>query len=296
MIKKGTKLQRYDWDGWLLKKRGEQTVIVKGRDFKCQTYAMTIQIRTAAAKRDRTVSLHTEEANGGSVIVVTITGRKRSISDVIGRSSFFANMTAQDRNQCTKYAQSACKLFKSRAGADINAFCPKWSNADYLDLLDCHPRILRCVKHVYIENGKKNRIGQYLSPGYAAGFLYLMGCSASDGDKYRDNPCEDSLDWSRWDKACDFFVLIAGNSKGLVGYRDTWAAMVEDNRISNADRWALLVTAWNLYVEGKKTTTKALNLEHDTDNETLRHTPTVGGIDLGDPDQIEEEEAAADDP
>ena len=80
-----------------------------------------------------------------------------------------------------------------------------------------------------------------------------------------------------------------------MGYREIWAAMVEDNRISNADRWALLVTAWNLYVEGKKTTTKALNLEHDTDNEILRHTPTVGGIDLGDPDQIEEEEAAADD-
>jgi len=77
MNQRGKKLQRHPWDEWLLKKKGQQTVVVKGRDFNCQTYAMTIQIRAAARRRNRRVSLHTSESLGGSVIVITIKGRRK---------------------------------------------------------------------------------------------------------------------------------------------------------------------------------------------------------------------------
>jgi len=77
MVNRGSKLPRYPWDRWLLKRRGEKTRLVKGRDFRCQTYAMTVQVRAAAHKRGRRVSLHTEEAPGGSIITVTIIGRTR---------------------------------------------------------------------------------------------------------------------------------------------------------------------------------------------------------------------------
>jgi len=75
MIQVGTKLKRHPWDKWLKRKCGEKVKLVKGKDFHCQTYAMTVQIRTAAKKRSRSVSLHVEEHGNNSIIVVTITGR-----------------------------------------------------------------------------------------------------------------------------------------------------------------------------------------------------------------------------
>lgn len=75
MIQVGTKLNRHPWDAWLNRKRGEKVKLVKGKDFTCQTYAMTVQIRAAAKKRGRSVSLHVEEHGKDSMIIVTITGR-----------------------------------------------------------------------------------------------------------------------------------------------------------------------------------------------------------------------------
>jgi len=232
-------------------------------------------------------------------VVNTIdTGERRDLSDVIYRSPYFADLNPSDRKRCAKYAQSTCKFFKTRVGSDLNAFCPNWSHADYLDLLDRHPRLLAAVRHVTEENGDDGKISKYLSPGYAAGFMYLMGCSTSDGSKEGDYrsaaaPEEKLLDFARWDQAQTFIVLIAGNAKELQGYRDAWAAMIEANRISSADRWALLATAWNLYVEKEDITLESLALEYDADEdgyETLSYTPTVGGIDLGDVEEIDEEE------
>lgn len=78
-MKQGTKLHRHPWDAWLLKKKGEQTTLVKGVDFTCQTYAMTVQIRAAAQRRDRWVSLHVTESPKGSTIVITIKGRRKKV-------------------------------------------------------------------------------------------------------------------------------------------------------------------------------------------------------------------------
>ena len=188
----------------------------------------------------------------------------------------------------TRNVETACKLLRSRAGADINAFCPKWSHADYLDLLDRHPRLLECVRHVHEENGNENKIGRYLSPGYAAGFLYLMGSCKTDADAYRsaEHPSENLLDWSEWERACQFFVEVANDSEKVAALRDVWAKMCEEGKISNAERWALLVNAWNSYRDGGRVDRERLELEYNKDADgflTLAEMPTVGGIDLGEP-------------
>jgi hypothetical protein len=78
MVHVGDKLLRHPWDKWLLKKRGEQTILVHKRDYNCQTYAMTVQIRSAARKRNLAISLHVEESRRGSVIVITLKGRAKA--------------------------------------------------------------------------------------------------------------------------------------------------------------------------------------------------------------------------
>jgi hypothetical protein len=73
----GTKLPRYPWDEWLARrKKNARTVLVKGRDYKCQTQSMTVQIRGAAIKRGRYVSLHVEEGRRIATITITINGKR----------------------------------------------------------------------------------------------------------------------------------------------------------------------------------------------------------------------------
>jgi hypothetical protein len=62
---------------------------------------------------------------------------------------------------------------------------------------------------------------------------------------------------------------------------------------------ALLATAWVLYADKEALTPENLTLEYNTDedgNRTLADTPTVGGIDLGNPERADENSIKAIDP
>jgi hypothetical protein len=165
-------------------------------------------------------------------------------------------------------------------------------------MLDQHPRLLECVRHVYEEDGDEHHLSQFIPLGYASALLFLMGSSATKGGKespYRTavEPNEKLLDWGRWDEAQKFIVLIAAKSKEVEGYRDAWTAMIESNHTSTAERAALLATAWNLFIEDEAITQEALTLEYDTNQDgfqVLSYMPSVSGIDLGDPKDADEEE------
>lgn len=60
MPKKTTKLSRYPWDEWFKK---STFTLKKGRDYVCQTHGMSVQVRTAAAKRGLYVSIETDTDN-----------------------------------------------------------------------------------------------------------------------------------------------------------------------------------------------------------------------------------------
>lgn len=232
------------------------------------------------------------------------TCKPRSLADVIYRSEFFATLPTSDRKQCSRITDYAIKLMWYRTGACLDAWAPRRTHSESLDFMNRHPKLLACVKHIFEENGDENKIGAYLPPGNAAGLLYLMGCSASDAEPYRlaANPSEDSLNWDNWGKACDFWVMLAGADKSMGAIRDTLAYMNEEREggSSPAEKWAVIAQAWNTFIEGNPITKDDLILEYDTDPETLTKQlvehPTVGGIDLGNPKEIDEEKIIAADP
>lgn len=229
------------------------------------------------------------------------TGKPRSLSDVIDRSEFFADLHSHERHACSRMADHAIRFLWHRTGAGIDAFAPKRTHSDSLDFLARHPKILECVKHVYEENGKENKIGHYLSPGYAAGLLYLMGSSATEPGGYRaaKTPTEDLLDWGRWSAACDFFVELAGGAKALEAVPQAMAAILDQGGGSNAERWGILINAWLCCAAKEPIAAKDLELAYTARPDGTRElvdTPVAGGIDLGDPSDVDEAEVVADDP
>jgi len=231
------------------------------------------------------------------------TCKPRSLADVIYRSEFFSSMKTNDRRACSKITDYAIKLLWHRTGACLDAFAPRRTHAESLDFINRHPKLLACVKHVYEENGDDNKIGRYLSPGNASGLLFLMGCSASERKVYcsASVPSEDSLDWSNWDKACDFWVVLASCDKKTCAIRTATSKMTEDSGgLSNAEKCAIIVQAWNAYVNDKPITEETLKLDYLVDQDTLvkqlvEH-PNVGGIDLGNPKEADENTIVAPDP
>ncbi len=218
------------------------------------------------------------------------TGRPRSFADVIFRSEYFADLPASARNKAAKATEHAIKLLWQRTGVP-DAYAIRQTHSELLDFLDRHPKVLECVIHI-IEENTKGDISKYITPGYAAGFLYLMGCSSSDTKRYQaaDDPSEDDLDFELWDAACDFFVELPTFQPLLNAL-----GKIIDEEGNRAERCALLVKAWQCVESGNPVTGKKLILKYQTDEDGIRHLvecPTVGGIDVGDeglPDQPDPE-------
>lgn len=219
------------------------------------------------------------------------TARPRTLSDCIFRSALFAKYGAKDRRLMSKIAENCVKMLWHRTGARMNAFAPIRTHAESLDFVARHERILQAVIHIYEENGTDQRIGRYLSPGYASSLLYLQGCCLTEREKddatgYSQvpNPSEGLLDFSEWDRAQNFWTLLAAGSEELLGVRSAIGTLLENNRGNVAERYATLVKAWNRWASGDSTTEEDLALEYATDKDgitTLAECPIVGGIDIG---------------
>jgi hypothetical protein len=225
---------------------------------------------------------------GDSVVNTMDTCKPRTLTDAIYRSEFFADMPKdRERKIVARILDFAVKMLWHRTGADSNAFAPRRTHSEALIFIARHPKILECVKHIYEEDGDNKQVGKYLSTGYAAGMLYLMGCCKSDKvQDYLASPNEDLLDWSTWEEACEFWVNLASGDKKLSAVREALKQMIEDNGGSRPERTALIVKAWLAYVNGGNVTPKMLALEYSDDDNgfrTLTETPIVGGIDIGSP-------------
>ncbi len=221
------------------------------------------------------------------------TCKPRSLSDVIYRSKFFANLSTRERRIASRTADYSVRLLWSRTGAIMDAYSPRRTHAEALDFIARHPRLLECVSHIGEENGTDNKLGKFISPGYASGLMYLMGSSSTDPTVYHraDTPKEDMLKWDNWDKASDFFVMLAGGAKEVAEVKASIAMLINDGQDSVIARCAILSKGWQQHVANKLITAKKLRLEYLKDPNSgkskLIEIPTVGGIDLGNPKEAD---------
>lgn len=220
------------------------------------------------------------------------TCKPRSLADVIFRSTIFNSLQPKERREAARMLDHTIRLLWFRLGICMDAFAPRRTHSEAIDFAERHPKLIDCVKHVMEEN-KDNRVGRYLSPGYMSALLYLMGCSKTDPTEYRnaDNPNEELLEWSQWDKASDFIVQLAGSDDATKAVRNVLSKMQQDEEDGRDAKCGMLAKAWIAYATDKPITAKAIQLKYEGNDEegwALAECPIVGGIDYGDPNTAED--------
>jgi len=213
------------------------------------------------------------------------TCKSRSLFDVLYRSTYFIKSAPKERRLFARMTDYAVRLLWARTRAMENPYAPRRTHSESLDFIDRHPRILSAVDHIYgLEKGQK-AVSRFMSPGYAAGLLYLMGSSASEGDSYFGGERkEEALDWSNWEKACDFWYQVASGQIEAVKEAIVSAMEEVGRKLTARELCTMFVKAWNLFVSGKELKATAIKPVFQKDELGLLHldeNPTVGGIDLG---------------
>lgn len=218
------------------------------------------------------------------------TCKPRSLSDVLFRSPFFADFhIAKERKTVTRIADYAIRFCWSRLGSKSaqSAYEIRRTHSESIDFLERHPRLVEAVQFIHEENGDDHKLSRFISPGTSAGLLYLMGSAKTEPRKYHqaDNPTEDLLDWELWDKACNFWVLFAGQNSEFEPLAKSLGRLIEEGDSSAGAKIATVVHAWTLFLEGKVNSVGNRKLKYETDKNgirTLVECPIVGGVDLGD--------------
>jgi hypothetical protein len=180
-------------------------------------------------------------------------GKPATLTDFLYRSQFFASREEKGKALLVKATANAIRMLWKRVGNDDSAFDMSKSVPEFLDFLTRHPKLIDAVVHVAEENGAK--VDRHLANlGYSAALLYLMATSESDGCAYRnalregDSPTEEMLDFSRWDKACEFWVMM-GNHFLASKVTEAIKLSIHDSLKGSLDeRCAVVCMAWSKFL------------------------------------------------
>lgn len=246
--------------------------------------------------------------------------RPRSLSDVLFCDpTMFGKVGEEKRKVLTKAMEHAVSLLWRRSGMADSYFITKRTHSAAIDFIERHRRLVEAVAKVHELYSVNHRYySRLIGLGTAAGLLYLMGCSASDGIAYRSqNPRhEGDLDWSNWDAAVEFWNLFCKAEAGeddqdgsrLQVLRDVLANMGDDTPAASRPlaKIAAVLYAWDAIKDDEEVEKEDIQPTYQEDANgfpKLQDFPAVGGIDMGeeqtirdDEDNPTEDEPTGDDP
>jgi hypothetical protein len=190
--------------------------------------------------------------------------RQRTAADVFYTSPLYRNMPTNDRREYSRMTSAAIDLLWERTDAKGYKTLP-----EIVGFQERHRKMLKCIEHLFQENPKEGRpinLKARLTAGQASALCYLMACSSpeTDGDVYRNGlpPTEKELDWSRWDKAREFWAMI-GNHAQFKIVREALAKLIDSstddpNNVGLggrlAEKLAIIAKAWDVFVAYDPTT------------------------------------------
>ena len=228
-----------------------------------------------------------------------------TLADVLFKCEYFTKMSKQDAARCARHAANAVKLVWNQTGVQ-DAFGLKQTNAEAIDFLDRHKKIVDCVKFISAET-EDSKGSLLVGEGYASGYLYLMATSGTDEKGIQayldsDSPDEKTLNFDNMETAEQFWTLLLSRAPDmkpavslLLGEgRD------EDDVVSPEEKLAIISAAYSKFANGNKIVKKAIEPKFTTDGSGYRvlvSDTRVGGIDFGgvredNVEELEEEEKA----
>lgn len=208
-------------------------------------------------------------------------------------------MTPKRAFKMAKILKAAVSRLWERVWQSKDAFEGYMTNSAAYEFARNHKHLVRFVEHIYEENGtddKLERLARWSSLGDAAALLYMMASRTSDSDKYhKEYPKnEKCLKWNDMEKAEEFFVLLSSYTRkeGDQTMQQLFIQFSGEGKnprefnLSTDERIAMIILAFNLWVEGKPITAKGLELEYKENENNpgtyrLMSFPTLGGIDKG---------------
>ena len=228
-----------------------------------------------------------------SILLTQDTGVSRTFSDVLFIQGYFPEIdSATRRDKACKKLDYAVRFVWRRLGVSDALEITgggkfKRTHAETVAFLENHRRLEKATQFLLEEEANQKKVSSLLPLGTAAGLLYLMGSATTEPRLYHqaDNPCEDLLDWELWDKACDFWALLAGDSEEFQLLRNFLGKVIEDGDSTVTAKTAVLVRGWSAFLSGKMAGVGNRKLKYETSEDGVRilaECPTVGGIDLGD--------------
>ena len=227
------------------------------------------------------------------------TGKPRSFGDVLfadGRFSGQSKLSAGDRKALVRITDYAVRNLCARVRQDADAHSPYRNHAESMDFFLQHSKLEEAVFHLYTEqNG--DSVKRYAPLGQAAALLYLMGASGPNTNRedYLVAPSEQRIDWSLWDRACEFWALLSSGGVLTQPVRDAIARLGSHDGLAQAtttEKEVVLIKAWNLFKLGQRAAAKVTADDvmpeytaPDGDGyRALKNVPLIGGIDGGNPD------------
>jgi hypothetical protein len=233
----------------------------------------------------------------------------RDLKDVISTSPIFADLRPQAKKECSRMMKAAIDLHWQRTGAGnkVNGAVTYKTHSVEMDYVTNHPRLADCVRHMHTENTGEGRAISVLeiSAGQSACMLYFMGSAATSGEHYRNVPTpmdrsEDRLDWSLWDRAKEFWFMVAADKPAMTPLRQALQFVHPDTgqKKTQTEKHAIIARAWGHFLKNHKLTaeldpqqgiskdlmldyTRTLNDDGTLKDQELAECPVFGGIDLG---------------
>ena len=140
--------------------------------------------------------------------------KPRDVADMFYTMAIFRSRTPVERKEMTRMLSSAIDTLWVRTRT-----LGYKTHPEVVGFLERHKKLMDCVEHLFLvntsaaEDGGRKISKLRIQPGVAAALCYLMGSSGdeTDGDEYRNEcpPSERNLDWSMWDRACEFWDDLA---------------------------------------------------------------------------------------
>jgi hypothetical protein len=189
--------------------------------------------------------------------------KPRLVSDMLYTMELFRSNTPTERKEMTRMLSAAIDMLWTRT--DTQGYK---THPEVVGFLERHRSLLDCTEHLFRLNSAKGPDGGRkvsklrVSAGQAAALCYLMGCNDPKGDPeygdvYRNEspPSEKNLSWHYWDKAREFWAMLA-NDRLFMPVRHALGRLVasdpdkEDNVGMGgraAEKLAILAKAWEVW-------------------------------------------------
>ncbi len=155
-----------------------------------------------------------------TLVVRTLDNTKpRSLADTIYTSDVFVNRPDSEKKLASRMLSAAIDFLwaRLRVGNAQEGFLKKQyqTHATSHDWLARHPKLLKCVEHLFVVNDGRSLNKVKLSAGECAAIMYIQASSNTEPDNYYgtlEEPDEKPLKWDLWDMAAKFWFKVADAS------------------------------------------------------------------------------------